>query len=209
MIRVAICDSQITTAEKIKDILETIYHGGIGITVCESNFALQNYVLDEMRGDVDILFLGIQLPDSSGILSAVEIQKSYPNIQIAFVAEDGKAAQEIFSANPSYFLMKPIEKDKIQDAMNRMVVNIHKNSRQVLTFESKKGVYAFPMDEILYIESDRRELVFVMTGNRRESGYGKLDDLMQKLPPQFLRCHQSYIVNMDKLSFFPGGKWFY
>lgn len=53
-------------------------------------------------------------------------------------------------------------------------------------------------DDILYFESHLR--VVVMHAKRQTvEFYAKLDDVLQRLPPVFLRCHQSYIVNMDQI----------
>ena len=43
-----------------------------------------------------------------------------------------------------------------------------------------------------------------MDEQRCESGYGKLDEIQEKLPEQFIRCHQSYIVNIEKIQFLSG-----
>ena len=34
---------------------------------------------------------------------------------------------------------------------------------------------------------------------KEERCYGKLDHLERQLPDQFLRCHKSFLVNMDRI----------
>ena len=42
--------------------------------------------------------------------------------------------------------------------------------------------------------------------NGEEQCYEKLDNLEQQLPDSFLRCHKSFLVNMDKITgFLPNG----
>lgn len=199
VIRIAICDSLAGTAERIKLTLERLYHNRISIVVCESIFALEHYVLDEMNGNVDIIFMDVNMPEVDSIAVIREIQKDYSHIQAAFLAYDEKEVWNIFQADPACFLKKPVDDVQLQDAMNRMLVKIHEERKRILVFESRKGVLLIPVDEILYVESDKREFTIVMTRNRRERGYGKMEQLLERLPGNFIRCHQSYIVNIDKI----------
>ena len=56
--------------------------------------------------------------------------------------------------------------------------------------------YRIPCNELQYVESHKRVATFVGE-EKRCSVYIKLDDLEQMLPSNFLRCHKSYLVNMN------------
>ena len=58
-------------------------------------------------------------------------------------------------------------------------------------------LYKIPFGEIEYLESQGRETV-VSTINEQISVHMKFSDMEQLLPEDtFIRCHRSYIVNMN------------
>ena len=52
-----------------------------------------------------------------------------------------------------------------------------------------------PYESIRYFEARTKQVVLV-TATREYPFYATLDKLQQTLPPQFLRCHRSFIVNI-------------
>ncbi|MCD7999832.1 MAG: LytTR family transcriptional regulator DNA-binding domain-containing protein, partial [Clostridiales bacterium] len=60
----------------------------------------------------------------------------------------------------------------------------------------KGKIYRIPYQKILYVESMRHQLC-VKTWEEEIRSYGKLDDLLDMLPPYFLHCHKSYLINLN------------
>jgi len=54
------------------------------------------------------------------------------------------------------------------------------------------------IERIIAIEQNLRKIV-VVTEEGKYSWYGKITDLSGYLDGRFLRCHSSYIINMDKV----------
>ena len=199
MIHVAICDKKIELKKKIEEILVKLYGNGVRVFVCESIFALENHVIDTMKGNVDILFVNLAMPEGDVVATVASMQADYPDIQVTFMAEGKRQIGDIFRANPAYFLLKPVAEQHIQEAMNRMLVRLRRERKELWAFEGQKGLLVIPKEEILYVESNRREITIVLTGNRREKGIGKMGDMEEGLGDEFIRCHQSYIVNASKI----------
>ncbi len=55
-----------------------------------------------------------------------------------------------------------------------------------------------PLDKILYFYSDRRQ-VGVVTENEEYFFYGKLSEVEEKTDSRFVRIHQRYLVNGDRV----------
>ena len=53
-------------------------------------------------------------------------------------------------------------------------------------------------NDILYFES-RLRVAVMHTKRQTVEFYAKLGDVLPRLPPSFIRCHQSYIVSMDQV----------
>lgn len=57
------------------------------------------------------------------------------------------------------------------------------------------------INEIRFIESNKR-IVYIHTESGREQCYTSLNALETRLPENFLRCHKSFLVNMEKIKSF-------
>ncbi len=69
----------------------------------------------------------------------------------------------------------------------------------MLTLRQGSKVYTIAPSEIVYIESNRNRLT-IHTVKENILYYGRLDEMESRLPEKsFLRCHQSFLVNMDRV----------
>lgn len=64
--------------------------------------------------------------------------------------------------------------------------------------ESKEGKIHIPFDKIYYFEAREKKL-YVQTDTEEYGFYGTIDKLEGELPPHFMRCHRSFIVNTRKI----------
>lgn len=68
--------------------------------------------------------------------------------------------------------------------------------KDTLILKNIKGVWQVRVNDIMYIESERRRL-HIKTESDEITVYGQMGKLMEQLPEYFIRCHQSYLVNAD------------
>ena len=54
------------------------------------------------------------------------------------------------------------------------------------------------INNVMLIEQELRKTI-IYTDEDRHSFYGKIGDLLKYLDGRFFECHQSYIINMDKV----------
>ena len=199
MIHIGICDSRMNYTVKIEQVLKKLYGKEVKISFCESAFAMENYVVDIRKGRVDILFVNTEDEDQELELAAKKIKEEYDNIQLVLIGEDPKHMVDYFVAAPSFILLWPITEQKLQEAMNYLLARTSRRRRKLWIFEGHRGTFVIPKEEILYLENDHREIKVVLTAGRVEKGSGKLGDFLQELGEEFYQCHQSYIVNMNKV----------
>ncbi|MDO4487330.1 MAG: LytTR family DNA-binding domain-containing protein [Bacillota bacterium] len=70
-----------------------------------------------------------------------------------------------------------------------------------LIVRKKNGIYALPVNKILYLEKDLRKICIhtQIESVERIEVYSSFDDIMLYLDDRFLFCHRSFIINMDKI----------
>ena len=60
-------------------------------------------------------------------------------------------------------------------------------------------VHIVPIDTIDYVESIKRK-VFIHADSGVHQMYSTMRDVMARLPGSFLRCHNSYLVNVERVA---------
>ena len=62
-------------------------------------------------------------------------------------------------------------------------------------------MYSVKYQDILYIESRNKLILFYKTDGSILQCYGRLDQIEKELPPDsFIRCHKSFIVNTSQIT---------
>jgi DNA-binding LytR/AlgR family response regulator len=81
-----------------------------------------------------------------------------------------------------------------------------KANAQTLCLKSYKDFHYLDTDQILYLKADNNATDFIMQDGRTISAYKTLKTFEKKLPDNFIRVHQSYILNVNHVSRINYGK---
>ena len=80
------------------------------------------------------------------------------------------------------------------------------NTSQTLCLKSYKDFQYLETDNILYLKADNNATDFVMKDGTKISAFKTLKTFEDKLPKNFVRIHQSYILNINYISRINYGK---
>lgn len=73
-------------------------------------------------------------------------------------------------------------------------------AEKFFVLKNSDGIYRLPYQDILYFFSDRR-CIHLVTVAKTYTFYGKLNDIEEQVQKNFIRIHQRYLVNSDKVTF--------
>jgi len=196
MIRLGICDDDVKILEILRKMIEEQYGGQVGIQTYKSPCEL--LYLCEENGSVplDIVLIDILLKRENGIELAKKLQNMSRRVKIIFITGYLEYAADIFQIEPVYLLKKPISVIKLVEAIDKAIEKIKMEEAQCITLCSRGAVFRVNVSYVSYIESNNRK-VLVHQNEEVISIYMKLDELEEKLGNIFLRCHHSYLVNME------------
>lgn len=201
MLRIALCDSTIEKCNEISQCVNKILKHEVTISQHTNPFSLVTYINDESRGNIDLLMIALDMEEQNSIDVVESILIKYPHIKIIFIAETMNHVKDIFHISPIYLLIRPIEKKYLMDSLFKTLNLIDESKKDFLVLNAKygrNGILTIPIKDIYYISSNKRKLEIHELDKTYEINM-KLNDLQTKLTNNFLRCHQSYIVNMDKI----------
>lgn len=150
------------------------------------------------QGDhIDILFLDIELFKQSGIEVGDFIRNKLEDrqMQIIYISAKSSYAQKLFKTQPLDFLVKPILQSQVNEVLE-LAIKILKKNTEKFKFKYGQDYFYIPYGEICYLASEGRKIK-IFTVNGQEEFYGKLKNIIEKLPDNFIMIHQSYIVNKE------------
>lgn len=133
-----------------------------------------------------------------GIDCAYELNQKYPDLQIIYMTEDTKKySQHIFlkPVNLLGYLTKPVNPVILKKLLEIAKEKQKRDEEKRVTIMCRNHKQIFYLDEILYLES-RAHRTMIHTYEGEDVCHDKISDLEQRMGETFVRCHQSFLVNM-------------
>ena len=153
--------------------------------------------------DINIIFMDIVLEnsDKNGIELIKDIQKNYPNIIIVFTSGYNDYFEAAYEVDHIYFLKKPYNVERFNDALNKTLKQLENIRNNYIIINNKGSMLRLQYNDILYIESHGHNInISLVNGSYEHINGTKLSDIEKNIDSGFfVRCHQSYIVNMSKI----------
>lgn len=151
---------------------------------------------------IDVIFLDVSMPKTSGMQLAEALHKLKNPPAVVFVTAYSEYALEAFNVDAVDYLMKPVETDRLNRALDKVEAIVkpapasHPAQERIPVEKGGRKVLV-PVDEIRYIEA-KDDYSCIYTDGDRFLSTISLAKLEQKLTPHgFFRVHRGYIVNLD------------
>lgn len=199
MKNVLIFDDEPMAARAIQQNIEKYPRANeLSISCAHNPSELRTYLDD--HGYPDIFFSDIMIGQGlSGIDLAQKLFPSNCGTQVVFISGMLENALEVYRADHVYFLTKPIQQGKLNDALDKCLSNLANSKLRLYEVKSKSTPMIIRVSAINYVESNARK-VKIHTNERVLEEYNKLDDVQKTLPDTFIRIHKSYLVNASVIS---------
>lgn len=159
--------------------------------------------LEHHAGELDLIFLDIEMEGLDGMETARRLRASDAGLQLVFVTGYTDYVFDGYSVGALGYLMKPPQSEKLDDVLNRAAAQRILDNAFVC--RSGETFYRIPRQSIVYFQSDRRQ-VSCVTPERTYVFYGKLDDVAKELGEDFVRIHQRYLVRAGAVSRLDGSQ---
>ncbi|GAH16788.1 unnamed protein product, partial [marine sediment metagenome] len=146
--------------------------------------------------EFDLIFLDIEMKLVNGVEVARKIREEMDNqtIQIVYVSGKDNYFKDLFDVRPMHFIQKPVDEAEIIKDV-RLAMRLADKLGGIFVYKRGHETFRKPVKEILYFESNNREVKMV-SNDGEEIFYGKLDDVFKQVAKyHFMYIHKSYIVN--------------
>ena len=198
MLNFVICDDNLNILDRLEKMLDTIF--------CKNDFEAQvafssdnteevlNYI---SSNKVDVAMLDINLKSNkTGIELAKEIRKINKNIYIIFTTGHLEYAMIAYKVKTFDYIAKPLNYDRLEETIIRLFEDVTSVPKMYLKIYNKNTLV--DESEVQYIKRDGMKLVF-HTSSRDYDTYSSFNKFQDKLPENYIRCHKSYIANINQI----------
>lgn len=158
-----------------------------------------NFLYDMDEGAYfDVVFLDIYMGDTMGNEIAHKLRAMGYKGNLIFLTASPDFAIESYDVDADGYLLKPVAYERFSKSMDKVTQGIAPNIYQI---QQRNTVIKIVYHEILYIESrDSKCILHTTIPGQAYVVYKALNAIEKELEDRrFLRCHQSFLVNMDHI----------
>ena len=202
MLRIAICDDLPPERAALGRFLQA-YFSAHPYEYTLTEYARGENLADDYEdgaADFDLIFLDIFLDGMLGMEAARAVRRFDPQVPIIFLTTTPAYALESYDVRAYGYLVKPLDTDRAAALLDRFLREEYGGRQKTLLLREGRRGRRIAYREIESIESCRNVLLVRLDNGEEHRVYAKLDDVERELAGHgFLRCHQSYIVNMERV----------
>lgn len=185
------------------------------VEVCEECKDLPHGVKAIRKHNPDLVFLDIEMPGHSGLELLDFFDEKDVNFSIIFTTAYNHYAIQAFKLSAVDYLLKPIEPEELENALERFRKKMEKTDYSVLrnnlsqsgkpkiALNTGQSIKFIPLDEILFFKADgsytqvhlKNDQVILVSKSLKY-----FEDMLIPEFKNFFRCHKSFIVNTDYIT---------
>ena len=133
---------------------------------------------------------------ADGIDAAKRVRQTDDGVWIVFTTSSPDYATFGYKVRADRYIIKPLDEQEVLSLLDRAVVHFRESSDEITVTVGRKR-RGIRLRDIQYVEASNKQSILHMA-HETVTTYATIDELEKMLVlPCFVRCHRSYIVNME------------
>ncbi len=200
--KIAVCDDCYEDALYLKTLLE-----GQSVWIYSDSDCLILDIKENSR-QYDLYFLDIFMEDSmNGIDLARLVRQQDEEAVICFISSSNEFYREAYDLYAVQYLLKPVQAEEVHNLLDRVSKSLLRNRERSLCFKWRGQTGTIPYGNILFISSSEHTVFIYCKNGVVQECKGKLSEIaLQAGGDVFMRCHQSFLVNMYQVDSLKGNE---
>lgn len=223
-LRAIVVDDEQLAREELIFLLGQL--GGVEVVAQAGNGLEALRVIEEHTPD--LVMLDVQMPGFTGFEVARRLLDSGIESQLVFVTAYDQHAIEAFEVNAVDYLLKPVEAERLETAVERVrrrvqagrpqpprpapapagddlekllqLLSARQDRREQLAVKVGDRFLLIRTDEVVHASVENDVITVVTNALSGTSNYRTLDELQARLDPAvFWRVHRSHLVNINRI----------
>lgn len=196
MYKIAVFDKTKVVSDIFKSLLSEILNSR------QVNYQMKCYETTEslmvsiinMKKCYDLYVINMGSDCEEALQVAGILRKMNQISSIVFVAETEKFAIQGYEFDALSYLITPITKTDVEKIITKDIVR----HCLMLPVYKRESTVLIRINDIIFIEVINRTVIIHLKNGDEVKNHGSIKDIASRLPQHmFLRCHQSFIVNIN------------
>ena len=198
MFNFVLCDDNYTVVDKLGRMLEAIFvknniSAYVGLKTTRAGEVL-SYI---RTNSANVFIFDIELKSHmSGLELAKKVRNLNNSAYIIFSTAHLEYMLLAYKVKTFDYLPKPITLERLEETILRLIDDITNIPKKFIMLGGKNMVN---QDSVYYIKREGMKLIF-HTKSQNYAIYSSFNKIQHCLPENFMRCHKSYIANIEKVS---------
>ncbi len=197
-LNVIILEDDVTHAMQLKQLLEQ-WSKQNNISISIRHFFNDKDFSEIKYDEEELFFIDIELGSANGMDIAKHLRKDGFCGNIIFLTAFSEYVFDGYHVQALDYLLKPISREKLEQCMKPILRNMEGSYH---VYRTKTETVKIPYNKILAFTSFRHYVDIIIQSNDNETRYRQkisLRDLQNQLPEEFVRCHRTIIININKV----------
>lgn len=199
MIRVALVEDEESSQRTLTEYLER-FSQEINEKIHVSIFPDGAEIVEDYRGNYDIILMDILMRYMDGMEAASEIRKVDKEVVILFITSTPQYVMKGYTVDALDYVLKPVSYFAFSQRMQRALERMKHRTRKFISVPFQGGMRKLDISQIRYIEVVNHSLIYHLDGETLEAK-GVLSELEDALTAyHFFRCNKCYLVNLEHVN---------
>ena len=203
MIHIAICDDEKHMSDQIRAMASDFFRKKNREIRLRTFLSGEELLNDE--GQIDILFLDIQMKGMDGLETARKLRAGQFRGFLIFITVLKEMVFQSFEVQAYDYLVKPVEEKQFEKTMERLFASMQNAGEDSLLVQKGYEGRIIREDEIVFCEVIDRKIYLNLVSGEVVDYYERIENLETKLGSHFFRCHRSYLINLKHLKGYKNG----
>lgn len=206
MLSIAICDDEACHVQQTVNMVQEYLHHHPELSGQIHTFSCGQELLYQVEetGGFDIYLLDIIMQGLDGIQTGQHLRELNDGGEIIYLTTSSDYAIDSYSVRAFFYLLKPLEKEKLFEVLDAAVEKLNKRRRKAVLITTRDGPRRILLDQILYVERVGRGLRYycscgaVDSMSLRVTFHAAVEPLLAD--PRFCQCGSSFAFNLQHVA---------
>ena len=200
MLNFVICDDNLNVLNKLSHMFESVFMKyDLEAQIAFKTTNEQELLSYVKENPTDVIILDINLKSNlTGLDIATQLRKQHNKAYIIFTTAHSEFVFLAYKCKTFDFLCKPVAQERLEETILRLFEDIKNNSsgKSYIRLDNKNTI--INGNEVQYIKREGMKIIF-HTQTRDYEVYSSFAKIQHLLPDNFLRCHKSFIANINNI----------
>lgn len=199
MLNFAICDDNPNILSKISKMIEAVFiNNNLDGKVCFTTTNPSDLLTFSKKSNIDVYILDIDLKSCiNGLDLASQIRANNKNAYLVFTTAHLEYIMLAYKYKTFDYLAKPITIERLEETILRLFEDAKCSSNIYVNIGNSSNM--LNENDIYCIKKQGMKLIYC-TKEKSYEAYSSFSKIEDCLPENFVRCHKSYIANVNKIS---------